>query len=108
MAIYQIIEHDADKFSLIFSEFDQSEAIFNEYDMEGGGYAWHAVLDALIRLHAPELIDTIDFDPEGSMFAAVSRSQKALEQLGSLLEHALDDEDFLREGIENADLELLD
>lgn len=84
----QFIEHDDGSYSLTFTDFDKTEETFEEMDQEGGGYSWHGVVDALVRMKAPELQEKLEYDPEGSMFVALSRDRQ--------------------EAIANADPELMD
>ena len=80
----QLLEIDG-SFSLMLTEFEPWYATFEQMSQEGGGYGWHGVADALIRLKAPKLKKKIDFDPEGSMFVAFGKDRDALVQLAKLL-----------------------
>lgn len=95
-------------FSLLLTDFDEGAEVFEESDYDPGGYAWHGVADALIRLRAPHLADKIKFDPESSMFAAYGPNRAALEELAALLKSAMDDHSLLRTALENADPDLMD
>ena len=106
IAPFLMSEH-AGSFSLLLVDFDSGAAVFEAKGYECGGYAWHGVADSLMRLRAPHLLDRIQFDPEGSMFAAHGPDRDALEELGRVLKAALDDHDLLRTAIENADPELM-
>jgi hypothetical protein len=103
-----LVEHDDGTYSLCFSDFDLAEDTFEEMDQEAGGYAWHGVVDALVRLKAPRLRKEVDYDPESSMFAAYSKSKDALKAVAELIRAAIADRKLLREAIENADPDLMD
>jgi len=45
----QLLETDG-SFSLMLTEFEPWTATFEQMSQEGGGYGWHGVADALIRL----------------------------------------------------------
>ena len=42
-----------------------------EEGFEGNGYDWASLALVFLEEKMPELSDTIDFDPEGSMFCAI-------------------------------------
>ena len=68
-----LVEHEDGTFSLLFTAFDLAATTFDELGEEGGGYGWHGVADALVRLKAPELAKNVSYDPEASMFVARAR-----------------------------------
>lgn len=106
-APFSFAEHEG-RFCLMLTEFDACYEIFEEAGYESGGYGWHGVSEALIRLRAPHLAKKIQFDPEASMFVAYGKDRAALEELARLLIRAMNDESLLREALENADAELMD
>jgi hypothetical protein len=72
-----------------------------------GGYGWHGVADALLRLKAPKLRKLVQFDPEGSMFVAFGKDRAALAQLAKLMLEAMNDPALLKDAIEKADPKLM-
>ena len=96
------------KHHLSFDAFELTWETFEEMDQEGGGYGWHGVMDALIRMKAPELVDKINFDPEASLFSAYSKDKDAIGLLAELMHQAIADPALLRQAIANADPELMD
>lgn len=103
-----LVEHDDGTFSLLFTDFDKAAATFEEMDMEAGGYAWHGVVDALVRLKAPKLKRKVKYDPEASMFVAYGKDKDSLGQVAQLIRDAVANPALLREAIENADPDLMD
>jgi Immunity protein 51 len=101
------VEH-GDTRSLIFNDFDSTADTFEELGQDGGGYGWHGVVDALIRMKAPKLKRKLHFDPEASLFAVNSKDQDALKQVAELIREAINSPELLREAIQNADPELMD
>ena len=91
----------------MLTEFAQWEATFEQLSQEGGGYGWHGVADALVRLNAPKLKTKINYDPEGSMFVAYGKDRDALVQLAKLLPRAMTKSDVLMVAIEKADPRLM-
>lgn len=106
-APFRLVENE-DGFNLYLDEFDECAETFDEAGYESGGYGWHGVADALIRLKAPHLKKKIEFDPEASLFVAFSQDRAAIEELGRLLRNAIDDKTLLKTALENADPELMD
>ena len=102
----QWIETDG-SFSLMLTEFDPWAATFEELDQEGGGYGWHGVADALVRLKTPKLKKKVQFDPEASMFVAFGKDREALVELAKLLLEAMADPEVLKEAIKKANPELM-
>ena len=103
----QLIETTPGSFSLMLTAFDQWATTFEEMGQEGGGYGWHGVADALVRLKAPKLKKKLDFDPEGSMFVAFGKDRDALTQLANLMLEAMGDPAILREAIGKANPKLM-
>jgi hypothetical protein len=87
--------------------FNRWEATFEEAGHEGGGYGWHGVADALVRLKAPKLKKKLDFDPEASMFVAFGKDRDALAQLARLLLEVMADPVLLKEAIARANPKLM-
>jgi hypothetical protein len=103
-----LVEHDDGTFSLVFDDFDPAADTFEEMGFDAGGYAWHGVVEALVRLRAPRLRKEVNYDPEASMFVAYGKSKEALKAVAALMREAIADRDLLREAIENADPDLMD
>jgi hypothetical protein len=77
----QLVHHEGGSYSLLLTDFAPTAATFEEFDRDGGGYDWHGVVDALVRKHAPKLSRKLEYDPEGSMFAVVSKDKDALRRV---------------------------
>ena len=104
----QLVEHEDGTGSLLSSDFDATAAVFEEMGQEGGGYGWHGVVEALVRMKAPRIAKKVSYDPEASMFVAVSKDRRALGTVAGLIRGAIADPQLLREAIENADPELME
>jgi Immunity protein 51 len=103
----QLIEISPGTFNLTLTEFGQWEATFTEMGQDGGGYAWHGVADALVRLKAPKLKKKLDYDPEASMFVAFGKDRDALVQLARLILEATADPAVLKEAIAKVNPKLM-
>jgi hypothetical protein len=102
-----LVEHEG-RYSLIFTDFDATAETFEEMEQEGGGYAWHGVVDALVRMKAPKLAKKLSYDPEASMFAAISDDKEVLKQVAELIRQAVADPKLLKQAIKKADPDLMD
>lgn len=83
-----LVEHDGGRYSLVYSAFPQSddlEAIYGERGLQGGGHAWRGFVVHLMKQHAPSSLEAIEFDPERTMFCAVSKDLAALRAVGAAL-----------------------
>jgi hypothetical protein len=63
--------------------------------------AW--VVEALVRMKAPRLTGLMGYDPEGSMFVALSEDREALREVAGLIRATIAEPDLLREAIRHAD-----
>jgi hypothetical protein len=82
-----LVEHDGGKYSLVYwiSHSADLQAVYDERGLQGGGYTWHGFIVHLLNQHAPEALAALEFDPEGSMFCAVSKDLAALRAVGAAL-----------------------
>lgn len=95
-------------YSLTFSAFDKVDHVPKLHDRQGGGYTWHAIVDSLVRMRAPEIASFIDYDPEGNTFVALSTDENALRTVAGLIAEAVGDPALLRKAIANADPSILE
>ncbi|ANU62887.1 MULTISPECIES: immunity 51 family protein [Bacteroidales] len=47
---------------------------------EGNGYDWESLARVFIEEQAPNFVESVDFDSEGSMFCAYSEDKEALKE----------------------------
>ncbi len=104
----RLVEHDDGTLSITFDEFEGAANVFEEHGYDAGGYAWHGVVDALVRARAPKIKKLVKYDPEGSMFAAYGKDRDALKQVAALIREALADHKLLAEFIAKAAPDLMD
>lgn len=98
------------EFFLTFDDFGANGAdlVFDEAGFDGGGYGWHGVVEALVKMRAPKLKRKLNYDPEASMFAVSSKDRDALKQVAELIRAAVAEPALLREAISNADPDILE
>ncbi|HEX4608486.1 MAG TPA: Imm51 family immunity protein [Urbifossiella sp.] len=106
-APFTMLETNPGSFSLLLSAFDRWAEAFEEAGHEGGGYGWHGVADALLRLKLPKLKKKVEFDPEASMFVAFGKDRDALAQLAKLMLEAMGDPAVLKDAIGKANPKLM-
>jgi hypothetical protein len=103
----RLVTHD-DYYSLCFDEFNSTYDLLEARELQGGGYTWHAIVDALVRTRAPQIAHVVKYDPEGSMFVAYGSDLEALKTVAGLIRSALENEAVLLEALEAADPDLLE
>ena len=103
-----LVEHThagaTSRYSLIFDDFGPCADAFEARGFEAGGYAWHGVIETLVRMEAPELADRIGYDPESSMFAAYGDDRDALLRVAQLIRAVHTDRALLERVLDNVDL----
>jgi hypothetical protein len=111
----QLVTHENsdNRYSLILDPYGPiyltTGSVFEAHGLdESGGYAWHGVVDALVRMRAPEIVDRVKYDPESGMFAAYGNDRDALLRVAQLIREVQHDPDLLEKAIADADPELLD
>ena len=72
---------DPEELRLVSDDFDLYAPVFNDLELDGGGYDWESVAQHLAETGALDCADEIVFDSEASMFCAISKSRVALKGL---------------------------
>jgi len=89
---FSVVDNDNGTFSLLLSEFEPTDELFEEVGSLGPGYAWETVALYVVENIATELADRLDFDSEHSMFCAFGKDREALQALGVRLARLFRDE----------------
>ena len=58
---------------------------------EGSGYDWGSLAQVFLDEKCPQLKDSVDFDPEGSMFCAYAKDKAALAEFIQQFKQACED-----------------
>jgi hypothetical protein len=103
----RLVTHDG-SYSVCFDDFSAHGDLLEAHGLQGGGYTWHAIVESLVRLHAPEIKDRVKYDPEAGMFVAYGTDLEALRVVAGLIRRATQDEAVLVEALEHADEGLLE
>lgn len=102
-----IHEDESNQASLLLTDFNEKEHIFAERadeGWEGGGYGWNSVAQVVLEERTPELIGKINFDPEGSMFAAYGEVAP-IKLFAAAMKAVYDDDAALRDVLSRAELD---
>lgn len=83
-------------------EEDLPDELFAECDLQGGGYTWAGVLQSLLSIHAPALVDSVEVGAEADNFFAYAEKRQPLETAASLLRTATKDRAMLSAAIDHA------
>jgi ribulose 1,5-bisphosphate synthetase/thiazole synthase len=81
---------------------DAIAAIFEERELQGGGYTWEGIVQALIEMRMPEALDDLDIGAEADNMYAYSSDRDLLERVADLMREAAADHALLIAAIEHA------
>lgn len=99
----KIFESELGGYCLSLTDWSEEvAAVFEERDLQGGGHTWHGVCRALLALYRPELVETIEFEPEPENLYAYAPAREPLSQLANLVLHAMNDHAVLHAAISQA------
>jgi len=76
-----------------------------EEGFEGSGYDWASLAKVFLEEKQPQLIGTVKFDPEGSMYCAYSSDKEALKQFAIAFKEAVEDEALVHDLFSRAKLD---
>jgi hypothetical protein len=77
-------------------------ALFDERELQGGGYTWQAITNSLLTLHLPHLKGQLSIDAEGDGMYVECETLAPLEALYDLLGRAMTDHALLVEAMDHA------
>jgi hypothetical protein len=104
----RLVDHGEGRFSLCFDDFRMPKlTAFDERGLQGGGYTWEAVVDSLVRMRRPELLNELSYDSESGMFVALG-SRDALKDVANLIQEAIANPQTLEEALDRADPDRLE
>jgi Immunity protein 51 len=82
---------------------DRTQDLFDERGLQGGGYTWQSIVEALIRMNAPELLSRLRiFDAEADNMYAYCDDREVLERIAAIVRSAIADHDQLIAAIDHA------
>lgn len=97
-----LVDHGGGRYSLFYSAFPDVGDLLERKGLQTG-HAWHAMVVHLLEEHAPDALESLDFDRHAKMFCAVSDSLDALRAVAKVLAK-LEHRETVADLIENVDL----
>jgi hypothetical protein len=104
----RFIDYEDGTLGLLFDDFGPTESYLEERGFMAGGYTWHGIVEALVRVNYPDLVADLEYAPEGSMLAVRSANKQALKRVADLIRQAQQNQQVLRQGIDNADPSIIE
>ena len=93
---FEILDFEDGRWLLVIRHTDDATyELFETRGLQGGGYTWQAIANALIALHAPELAALVEVDAEAEEMSAYAQDRAALEALSALLVSAAANHELL-------------
>jgi hypothetical protein len=82
---------------------DDTYALFEELELQGGGYTWLGLVESLIELRAPDLRNQLRvLDAEADNMYAYATRREPLDTLAGLIRSAVADRNLMMAAIEHA------
>ena len=107
IAPFTWVEHDK-SYSVCLTVGDYKNEIFEsraEEGFEGNGYDWASLAKIFLEDKMQDLIETIKFDPEGSMYCAYSSNKEALKRFALSFKEACEDKILIMDLFSRAELD---
>jgi len=98
-----ILDLDEGRWCLVIRRTDDATfELFETRGLQGGGYTWQAIANALIALRAPELAALVEVDAEAEEMSAYAHERAPLEALKALLVSAAANHELLEVAMAHA------
>lgn len=92
-----------DRFCLTVTDTDDATyTLFEERELQGGGYTWQGIVEALIQMHKPELLSQLLIDAEADNMYMYCKEQAPLEEVAAWIRAAVADHDLMLRAIDAA------
>ena len=98
-----VFEGREGKFCLTITDTDDETAhLFEERELQGGGYTWEGIVISLVEMRMPNALRQFEIGAEGDDMYVYCKSREPLDQLAQLISEATSDRGLLIAAIENA------
>jgi hypothetical protein len=98
-----IFQDEDSKFCLtVMDADDQTNALFEELELQGGGYTWEGIVTALAEMKMQESLPTLQIGAEADNMYVYCGDRGVLERLAQLIRDACADHKLLKAAIEHA------
>lgn len=84
------------------SEPDSSHELLQSRGLQGGGCSWEGIVRGLVSLRAPDVLEFLNFDPEGDGLVIKSTNRDALVTVSHLIVASKREQALLNDAIERA------
>ena len=91
------IDYEDGLFGLLFEDFYLKQDLFDELAIENTAYTWDDIIQAILKDKDAELLESLNFDSESSMFVVRSLSQEALNKVEKIILNLFNNEDYLKQ-----------
>lgn len=81
---------------------DRTYALFEELELQGGGYTWEGIVTALAEMRMPEVLPLLRIGAEADNMYADCPDRGVLERLAQLIRDACADHELLKAAIKHA------
>ena len=81
---------------------DQTHALFENMELQGGGYTWEGIVTALVEINMPQALPSVRIGAEADNMYAYCQDRSILERLAKLIRNACADHKLLSAAIEHA------
>jgi hypothetical protein len=85
---------------------DRTYALFEDRELQGGGYTWEGILIALVRLKMADSLPSLKMEAEADNLIVLCEERQVLERVAELVRSATDDHTLLLAAMEAAGEEL--
>jgi hypothetical protein len=94
---------DDGRFCLTIMDADESTyALFDERELQGGGYTWEGIVRSLVDMHMPDALPKLDIGAEADNMYIYTKDKQLLEDVAKLVRSAIADQDLLIAAIDHA------
>jgi hypothetical protein len=102
-AYINIFQDDDVGFCLTVTDTDdRTYALFEELELQGGGYTWEGIVTALAELRMPEALPTLQIGAEADNMYAYCPDRGVLERLAQVIREACADHELLKAAMKHA------